>query len=208
MRNGSKLAFMVLALPLTVLAQPDRGRDSGYVHDSGYGRLSYTLGEVRAVARDPDGADGADGVSLGGSALITPDLFIAGALTSVGSGGPNGYDDDTVEVGLGLRHAFTSQVDLVGIAGFIHDDRQVGNRDLGSDLGPSLTGGVRAELTPAIEVGGYIDYTRLYNDSNLGVRGEGLYHFTPNFSVLAGVGLTDSERTADLGARWYFNPGH
>lgn len=206
MRNRSKLVFMVLALPLAAFAQ-DRARESGYGHEAGYSHLSYTLGEVRAVARDPDGAGDADGVSLGGSALITPDLFIAGALTSVGSGGPNGYDDDTVEVGLGLRHGFTSQVDLVGIAGFIHDDRQVGNRDLGSDLGPSLTGGVRAALTPAIEVGAYANYTRLYNDSDLGLRGEGLYHFTPNFSVLAGVGISDNERNANLGARWYFRPG-
>jgi hypothetical protein len=96
----------------------------------------------------------------------------------------------------------------VGVAAVLHDDREVGNRDLGSDWGPSLTGGARFAYNTALEFGTYATYTRLYEDGDLGLRGEGLYHFTPNFSVLAGVGLTDNERNATLGARWYFHPGY
>lgn len=195
MSNRTKVFSLLLLLPLTALAQ-SRG--------TGYERLSYTLGEARVVARDPDGAGQADGVSLGGSALLTPDLFVLGSVTSVGSGD---FNDDAVELGVGLRHALNTQVDLVGTAGFIHEDREIGNRNLGSDLGPSLAGGVRASLTPEVEVGAYARYTRLYNDSDLGLRGEGLYHVNRNFSVLASIGLSNNERTADLGARWYFRPG-
>lgn len=196
MLNRTKAFPLLLLLPLTAFAQP---------RETGYERLSYTLGEARVVARDPDGAGEANGVSVGGSMLLRPQVFVAGSVTSVGSGD---FNDDTVELGVGLRHPLTSQVDLVGVAGVIHDDRQIGNRNLGSDLGPSLSGGVRASVTSQVEVSAFTRYTRLYGDSDLGLRGEGLYHFNRNFSVLAGVGLSNNERTADLGARWYFNPGN
>lgn len=193
------LCLVALALPLAAAAQGD----SRY-RDTGHGRLSYTLGEVRVVARDPDGAGDADGVSIGGSALITPDLFLAGSATTVGSGN---YDEDTLDLGVGMRYAVGPRIDLVGVAGLVFGDRQVGNRDFGSDVGPALTAGLRSPLTPEIEVGAYASYVRLYEDGDLGLRGEGLYHFTPNFSALASLGLTDNERNASLGVRWYFRPG-
>jgi len=200
MRNRSAFTLLLLTLPLAAAAAPDtRYREPGY---SG---LSYTLGEARVVARDPDGAGDADGVSLGGSARITPDLFVAGSLTSVGSGG---YDEDTAELGLGLRYPFTSQVDLLGVASLVHDDRQLNGRNSGSDFGPALTGGVRSLLTPKIEIGGYARYTNLYNNGDLGLRAEGLYNFTPNFSALASAGLSNNERTASVGGRWYFRPAN
>jgi hypothetical protein len=201
MRNRSTFILLLLALPLAATAAAP---DTRY-REPAYGRLSYTLGEARVVARDPDGSGNADGVSVGGSARLTPDLFLAGSVTSVGSGS---YDEDTVELGLGWRYAFTSQVDLVGIASLLHDDVQVNGRDRDGDFGPGLTGGLRTMLTPDIELGGYAKYTRLYNDSDLGLRAEGLYHFTPNFSALASAGLSNNERTASLGARWYFRPGN
>lgn len=198
-----KWTSLLFVLPLTALAQP---YSKGY-QDPAYSRLSYTLGEVRVVAQDPDGGRNADGVAIAGSALLDPNLFVAGSYQSTGSGGPNDTNDDLFEAGVGLRHAFTSQVDLIGIAGLVHESREVGGRDFGSDIGPSLTGGIRSPLTPKIEVGAYLNYRSLFGDGSLGVRGEGLYHFTPNFSVLAGAGLSDNDRIATLGARWYFKPG-
>ena len=203
----SKWTSLLFVLPLTALAQPNtRQPDNGYGRS--YGQLSYTLGEVRMVAQDPDGGRNADGVSIAGSALLDPNFFVAGSYTSTGSSGPNDTNDDVFEAGVGLRHAFTSQVDLVGIAGLVHESRQVGNRDFGSDVGPSLTGGVRSALTPKIEVGAFLNYRSLFGDSVLGLRGEGLYHLNPNLSLLAGAGLSDNERIANLGARWYFRPGY
>ena len=49
-------------------------------------------------------------------------------------------------------------------------------------------------------------YQEIFSDSTLGVRGEGLYHFTPNLAGIAGLGLSDKDRTANIGARWYFTP--
>lgn len=197
--------LFILGLPAIAAASPSNYSSSSRRYDdANYGRLSYTQAEARVVARDPDGAGDADGVAIGGSALVAPQVFVEGSLTSVGSGN---YDDDTIELGVGLRHAFTANMDLVGIAAILHDERSVGSRDLGSDWGPSLTGGMRFAFNTPLEFGAYATYTRLYEDGDLGLRGEGLYHFTPNFSAIAGLGLTDNERNATLGVRWYFVPG-
>jgi len=198
----------LLSLPLAANAQyASRGSASGYAGP--YANLSYTLGEVRLVAEDPDGGDDADGIRLAGSALLHPDFFVAGALSTLGSDGPNGQDTDLFEVGFGMRHALSPRLDVLGIAGIVREDRSFGNgRADDDDYGPSLTGGVRAALTPVIEVGGYLNYVELFGDGDLGLNGEGLYHLTPNFSLLAGVGLSDSTREANIGARWNFQPTH
>ncbi|HUR39958.1 MAG TPA: outer membrane beta-barrel protein [Verrucomicrobiae bacterium] len=173
-----------------------------------HGTLSYTFGEVRLVAEDPDGRDDADGIRVGGSALFHPDFFVAGALSMLGSDGANGVDTDTAEIGLGYRHALNRQVDLLGVAGLIRVDIDFANGSNADDddFGPSLTGGARAALTHAIEVGGYLNYAELFGDGDLTVRGEGLFHFTPNLAALAGIGLSDDNREATIGARWNFQP--
>ena len=201
-------ALVALAcLPLAAQAQYEPRSTTTSSYGDRYANLSYTLGEVRLLAEDPDGGDDADGVRLGGSALIHPDFFVAGALSSLGSDGVNGRDTDTFELGLGYRYALNPRIDLLGIGGIVRVDRDFGNsRADDDDLGPSLTGGARAALTHAIEVGAYANYVQLFGDGDLALRGEGLYHFTPNFSVLAGLGLSDDTREANIGARWNFHP--
>lgn len=195
----------LLCIPFAAGAQyTDRGNTSGYGHR--YATLSYTLGEVRLLAVDPDGGDDADGIEVGGSLLMHPDFFATGALSTLGSDGANGVDTDAFEIGLGYRHAASPRIDLLGIAGVVRVDRDFGGRGDDDDLGPSLTGGLRAALTHAIEVGGFLNYTELFGDGDLGLHGEGLYHLTPNFSLLAGLGLSDDSREANVGVRWNFQP--
>lgn len=192
-------------IPLAANAQyPASSSTSTY--DSRYANLSYTLGEVRLLAKDPDGGDDADGIRVGGSLLMHPDFFALGALSTLGSDGNNGVDTDVFEFGVGYRHALSPRVDLLGIGGLVWEDRDYANRADDDDLGVQLTGGARATLTPVIEVGGYLSYLELFGDGDLGLRGEGLYHFTPNFSALAGVGLSDDVREANIGVRWNFRP--
>lgn len=195
----------LLCLPLAATAQYE-GRRSHDSNGDRYANLSYTLGEVRLLAEDPDGGDDADGIRLGGSALFHPDFFVAGALSAVGSDGVNGRDTDTIELGLGYRYALSPRADLVAIGGLIRVDRDYSSRADDDDLGPSLTGGARAALTPAIEVGAFANYMQIFGDGDVALRGEGLYHFTPNFSLLAGLGLSDDTREANIGARWNFQP--
>lgn len=172
--------------------------------DGGYAQLSYTFAELRLLAQDPDGGDDADGIRVGGSALIHPNLFAAGALTTTGSDGANGVDTDVFELHLGYRHPLTPHVDALGMAGLVRMDRDFGGRGDDDDFGPAITGGLRAPLSSMIEVGGYLSYVQLFGDGDLALRGEGLYHLTPNFSVLAGLGLADDVREANVGVRWSF----
>jgi len=208
MNTLKTLALLALvSLPFAAQAQYQPRSTSGSSYDSRYANLSYTLGEVRLLAEDPDGGDDADGIRLGGSALIHPDFFLAGALSTVGSDGANGRDTDTFEFGLGYRYAVSPRADLVAIGGLVRVDRDYGNsRADDDDFGPSLTGGARAALTHAIEVGAFANYMEVFGDGDLALRGEGLYHFTPNFSFLAGLGLSDDTREASIGARWNFHP--
>lgn len=201
-------AFTLLALLCLPLAAPAQyeTRSSQDSYGDRYVELSYTLAEVRLVAEDPDGGDDADGIRLAGSALIHTDFFVAGALSSVGSDGVNGRDTDTVELGLGYRHALSARLDLVALGGLIRIDRDYGSSGDDDDFGPTLTGGARAALTPAIEVGVFANYMQVFGDGDVALRGEGLYHFTPHFSVLAGLGLSDDTREANIGARWSFQP--
>lgn len=203
--NTIKMSALLalLCLPLAAQAQYT-ARSSGY--GPAYANLSYTLGEVRLLAEDPDGGDDADGIRVGGSALVHPDFFISGALSTLGSDGNNGVDTDIFEVGVGYRRAVSQRVDLLAIGGIVRVDRDFGSRGDDDDFGPSLTGGARAALTHAIEVGAYLNYLHVFGDGDLGLHGEGLYHFTPNFSVLAGVGVSDDTREASVGARWNFQP--
>lgn len=173
---------------------------------SGYARLSYTYADARLLLQDPDGADDADGIRLGASGLIHPDFFVTGALGTTGSDGPNGLDTDVIELHLGYRYAFTPHVDLLGMAGIVHVDRDFGGRRDDDDLGPSLTGGFRAPLASMVEVAGFANYTQVFGDGDLSLRGEGLYHVTPNFSAVAGLALSDDLREASLGVRWTFAP--
>lgn len=173
-----------------------------------YTRLSYTLADVRLLAEDPDGREDADGVRVGGSALVHPNLFVAGALSSTGSDGFNGVDTDVFEMNLGYRHALTPRVDLLGMAGLVRVDRDFGGRRSDDDLGPSITGGIRAPLASRIEAGGYVNYLQVFGDGDLALRGEGLFHATPNLSLLAGLGVSDDTREAALGVRWNFRPGY
>jgi hypothetical protein len=168
--------------------------------------LSYTLGEVRLLAEDPDGGDDADGIRVGGSVLVHQDFFVTGALSSLSGDGPNGRDTDLFEAGLGLRYPVSPRVDLLGIAGFVRMDRDTRGAGDDDDVGPSLTGGARLALTPLVEFAGYLNYVELFGDGDLALRGEGLYHLTPNLSLLAGLGVSDDTREASLGARWNFTP--
>lgn len=199
------LLLALLCAPLAVQAGPYDANRSGHAGGDRYANLSYTLGEVRLLAHDPDGGDDADGVSVGGSVLFHPEFFLAGSLATLGTDG-NGVDTDTFNLGVGYRYAASERVDLLGIAGLVRVDRDFGNGRDDDDFGPSLTGGARAALTHAVEVGGYLNYVEVFGDGDLGLSGEGLYHLTPNFSLLAGVGLSDDDREANIGARWNFQP--
>ena len=190
------MASALFAVSLPGLAAPPDTRGKG----SGYTRLSYTYGEVRLVIQEPDRGDSFDGVRLGGALQFHPQMFANASLTTVSDGGA---DLDTLDLGLGFRHALRSDVDLVGIVGLVWADFDAGPFG-DDDTGISLTGGVRTVTTPKLELGGYVNYTELFGDGDISLIGEGLLHLTPNVSLVGSLGLSDDFNVLTFGARWNF----
>lgn len=167
--------------------------------------FSYSNAEVRLVAQDPEGGDAADGVAFGGSFDLGPQLFVNGGYSTVSSGGFRGVDTDVLDAGMGLHHPLSSRVDLFGIAGLVSIDVSTPGRDE-DDLGPTLTGGVRAWITPRVEMGGFAQYLEVFGDGDVSIHGEALYHFSRQIAAIGGLGASDDDRSVSAGVRWYF-PG-
>lgn len=207
-----KLAIVLMAalgMPFAAPAQtetPSTSYSSGTASQSPdyYNRMSYTLGEARVLTEDPDRGDDADGIRLAGSYMLERNFFLRGSVMTTDTGGRYGTDTESFELGAGLRHPFTSSVDLVGVASLVRTEKDYGPFGHDEGWGPALMGGARALLAPRVEVGGYVGYREMFSDGSLGIIGEGLYHFTPNVSAIAGLMLSDDTREANLGARWNF----
>jgi hypothetical protein len=177
-----------LAAPLPALAQES------------VRALSYTYADGRLVLWDTDGGGNLDGVRLGGSARLNPDLFAVGNLTLVGD---TGYDLTVLDFGLGFRHPLSSRTDLVAIGGVVFAEVDAGASD-NDDSGISLTGGVRSMVGPQFELGGYLNYADYLGDGDLLLTGEGLLHVTRELSLAASLGISDDYNVLTLGARWNF----
>lgn len=163
--------------------------------------LSYDYVEGRVLLLDPDEGDDGEGVRLGGSMLITPEWFVAGGLTHVSF---DGADVDQIDPSLGWRHALDSRMDFVAYGSLLWTDRECGGNCDDDDIGLGLTGGIRAALAPQVEVGGYVGYSKVFDEGTVTLTGEGLYHVTRQLSLVAALTLSDDLNGLGLGARWNF----
>jgi hypothetical protein len=85
------------------------------------------------------------------------------------------------------------------------DNRGRGRGD-SDDLGPALTGGVRAEVLPQLELAAYAGYAEVFGDGDVTFTGEAIYYATPNLGFLGALTLSDDVDGIHLGARWSFVP--
>jgi hypothetical protein len=201
MSTGYVALLCLLAAAPAALAQGPRA-------GAGYGPsvVTYTWAEARLLLLDPDGGGDADGIRFAGSGRIQDNLFATGGLTMIDADG--GGDSDAVDLGLGLRVPLSPTVDFVGIGGIVYVD--VDNRGRGrgdsDDLGPALTGGVRAEVLPQLELAAYAGYAEVFGDGDVTFTGEAIYYATPNLGFLGALTLSDDVDGIHLGARWSFVP--
>jgi hypothetical protein len=184
------LLCLLAAAPAALAQGPRAG--------AGYGPsvVTYTWAEARLLLLDPDGGGDADGIRFAGSGRIQDNLFATGGLTMIDADG--GGDSDAVDLGLGLRVPLSPTVDFVGIGGIVYVD--VDNR------GPALTGGVRAEVLPQLELAAYAGYAEVFGDGDVTFTGEAIYYATPNLGFLGALTLSDDVDGIHLGARWSFVP--
>lgn len=178
---------LMAGLPLTAVAQG----------------LSYNYADVRyATADDWSGLD-PDGVTGEVSGQISDELFLRGGISML-SDSP--VDVDTFSGELGLRHAIDRDVDLQGTIGVLHAEAD-GPGGSDDDTGFLATGGVRAMLTPEVELEGTLIYEEndildAAYDDGIDARFGGLYHFTPRLALGANYRVDNELLT--LGGRYDF----
>ena len=163
---------------------------------------AYTYLDGRIVQYDSDGPGSFDGIRFGGSYLFDPSAFAFGSYTTV-SDGP--VDISFLEFGAGLRNSIKPNMDLVGSAAIVLaevDTGGFGGSD--DDTGISLTGGVRALLSPKFEVGGYANYAEVFGDGDISLIGEALLHVTREVALAASLSVSDDVDILTIGGRWNF----
>jgi hypothetical protein len=175
-------ACAALAAPLSLQAQ-----------QTSYGtNPHYTYLDGRIVSVDYEGPGGSeDGLRIGGSMMFQQNVFGVASITDID-------EYSQVDVGVGVRSPLSQGTDLVGIGGLILADTPADD-----DIGFSLTGGVRALVTPQIELGGYVGYVSIFDEGDLVLTGEGLLHVTRELALAASLSLADNDAIT-LGARWNF----
>jgi len=160
---------------------------------------------------DVDG-DKLTGFGVSGTKLIGEDFFIAGSYSSVSddvevSGSKVDLDFNTLSVGLGYRHAISSNTDFFGVVSY--EDMEVeasfqGNSEDVSDNGYGLQAGIRSLVSEKIELSGSLSYIDIADESDTGFNVSATYHFTNQFAVGAGYSKSDDVDGLSLSAILFF----
>lgn len=165
------------------------------------GALSYDYLEANYETADFDGLPGSnpDGFGLKGSIGFTP--MVHGyvdydRLTT------HGFTIQGVEVGVGLNHSLTSNVDLIGRLGYARSKLE----GFGSDDGFGAQAGVRARFAQDFEAEALAHYTDFGGSGgdNTSLKLAGRWFFAPQFALGAGVEIDDDVKLWNVGFRWNF----
>lgn len=162
--------------------------------------LSYDYLEANYDTADYDGLSGSnpDGFGLKGSIGFTP--MVHGyvdydRLTT------HGFTIQGVEIGAGLNHSLTSNLDLIGRLGYARAKVE----GFGSDDGFGAQAGIRARFATDFEAEALVHYTD-FDDAgdNTSLKLAGRWFFTPQFALGAGVELDNDVKLWNVGFRWNF----
>jgi hypothetical protein len=139
-----------------------------------------------------------DGFDLKGSYGFT-DLVHGFAGYSDGKT-DGGFDVEGYEIGLGLSHSLTSNLDAIGTVSYLDADYSGGSDD-GYKLGARLRGRVGAGFE--VEAGlNYVDFSDAGDDTSFDVGGR--YHLTSAFALGAGVEFNDDDEMWRVNVRYNF----
>jgi hypothetical protein len=107
---------------------------------------------------------------------------------------------ETVEVGIGGSWSVAENASIFGRAAYAS-----GDVDFFDDDGYALQAGVRALVSPALELEGLIHYTDIGDfGDNTTFRASGRYWFNPSIALTAGVELDSDVKIWMVGARYSF----
>ena len=159
-RTLSLLAALMATLPLASHA----------------GTMDYSFAELGYVDTEEDDFDvDGDGFALRGSVGFLENFFAFASYEDIGY--DFGVDATLLKVGVGGHWPLNEKIDLVGRAGIVKGEIEVGNRDFDDD-GFLLGARLRSEIMPKFELEVGFDYTDLDDagDDTTGVL-EGRYFF-------------------------------
>jgi len=168
---------------------------------------NYTFMEAgyAHVEFDDFQADG-DALALQGSFALNDMFNLVGSYQdgSIDSDFNVDVDVKTLELGGGMHFPLNPTVDLVTQLTWITTEIDAGSFGNVDDDGYGLGAGIRAMLTPRLELDGGIDYTDVANEDETAFSGKVMYHFTDMFAMTGGFTVGDNTTTYGVGLRANF----
>jgi hypothetical protein len=166
--------------------------------DYSYAELAYIDTELDVDDFDVDG----DGFELRGSVAFHENFFAYAGYQDLGF--DFGIDGNRLDVGAGMRWPLNPKIDLVGRAGIVQTEVDVGTFD-DDDDGFLIGARLRSGITSQLEVEGGFDYTDLDDSGNdTSVVLEGRYFFVQQVSGELKLEFSDDATAIGIGARVTF----
>lgn len=167
--------------------------------------FTYTLFDVSYVDAEfdsgPVNVDG-DGYEFEGALDLTERLFLRGALAEQSFD----FDIDTsqYDVGVGLHHALSPDLDFVGTASYVRSEVEAGSLDADDD-GLQIGGGIRTRIASAFQLDASLQYVNFDDGgSDTGIDLRGRYYFSDQLAVGLQADFGHDVETMSLGFRAEF----
>ena len=196
------LTTLLLAL-MTVPAFAQSEAPAAKVHD-------YTLLDVSYMFMDIDGiSENGHAFGVAGSVQMN-DWFHLWGSGSVATIDP--ITTTTIGIGVGAHTALTENVSTYARLGYLYAEAEVELETwYGTDVslsadgdGYSLGAGIRAAVSPQLELTGGVSLVSFEGESDAVVGGGLLYSLTDNVALSASLSVSDDIFGAGVGMRFYF----
>lgn len=169
--------------------------------------LSYTYAGIGYMDGDIADVD-FTGYGIYGSSALNNNFFLLGGYSIIESDDQFlvGSSADEIEAkgfsfGVGFHTPISPTVDFVSSLSYA--DTEVGSADVSEDgNGYVLAAGVRAMPTEVLELGAFIDYSDIEDDSETGYEFSARYFTTPDVSVGLAFGSSDDFDALSLDIRF------
>jgi hypothetical protein len=177
----ASLLLLVAAIPLTA---------SG-------ANLGYTFAGADYVNFDIDRGPEVDGPGIYGAFALMPQLHAYGAAARLTNGRARLAE---LNLALGYNAPIAEATDLVARVGLAR--RTVRVRNLGSDTENAvlLQAGLRALVTPELELSGFLTFAD-FDDSMTSLDVGGVYSFSPMYAMTLGAGFASERNFYSIGLR-------
>jgi hypothetical protein len=167
------------------------------------GTMDYTYVELGYVDTNDDDLDiDGNGFALRGSLAFHENFFAFATYQDLSF--DHDVDTTAFEVGVGGRWPLNPKIDLIGRAGIVRAEVDVGRNDFKDD-GFLLGARLRTALAPKFEVEGGFDYVDLDDSGDdTSVILEGRYFFIDQLAGGLSVQFGNDVTTVGVNARWTF----